>query len=198
MVSRLVAAYNAQPRDVDGSCVTVVATKDKSGLAAEDATHNFSHLPEDHRPTVWVPDASSWIPFVQGRPWESALTEIRSTYGHYAWVHVVNNAALITAGLLWSKGDNVVNNAALITAGLLWSKGDYAAAVGNTVQGGWDTDSNGATVGSVMGALLGAERLPQQVIEPLQDRTRSAVFGYDHSRISALAQRTAEVCGRLN
>ena len=65
MVSRLVGGYNAQPRDIDGRCVTVVATKDKSGLAAEDATHSFSHLPEDERPTVWIPDASSWIPFVR-------------------------------------------------------------------------------------------------------------------------------------
>ncbi len=65
MVSRLVEGYNAQPRDIDGSCVTVVATKDKSGLAAEDATHSWAHLPEDERPTVWIPDASSWIPFVR-------------------------------------------------------------------------------------------------------------------------------------
>lgn len=61
MVSRLVEGYNAQPRDVDGNCVTVVATRDKSGLVAEDATHSFSNLPEDQAPTVWVPDASSWL-----------------------------------------------------------------------------------------------------------------------------------------
>jgi Ca-activated chloride channel homolog len=61
MVSRLVDGYNGQPRDVDGTCVTVVATKDKSGLAAEDAAANFQNLPEDQRPTVWIPDASSWI-----------------------------------------------------------------------------------------------------------------------------------------
>lgn len=65
MVSRLVDGYNAKPRDVDGSCVTVIATADKSGLAAEDATHSFSGLPEDQRPTVWVPDASSWIGLVR-------------------------------------------------------------------------------------------------------------------------------------
>ena len=52
MVSRLVDGYNAQPRDIDGSCVTVVATKDKSGLAAEDAAASFKNLPEDQRPTV--------------------------------------------------------------------------------------------------------------------------------------------------
>ncbi|RZS63433.1 Ca-activated chloride channel family protein [Agromyces ramosus] len=61
MVSRLVDGYNGQPRDVDGKCVSVVATKDKSGLAAEDAAANFQALPEDQRPTVWIPDASSWI-----------------------------------------------------------------------------------------------------------------------------------------
>ena len=61
MVSRLADGYNAQPRDVDGTCVTVVASKDKSGLVAEDAARNFKDLPEEQRPTVWVPDASSWI-----------------------------------------------------------------------------------------------------------------------------------------
>ena len=61
MVSKLVEGYNAQPRDVDGSCVTVVATKDKSGLAAEDAAANFKDLPEEQRPLVWIPDASSWL-----------------------------------------------------------------------------------------------------------------------------------------
>ena len=34
MVSRLVEGYNAQPREIDGSCVTVVATRDKIGRAS--------------------------------------------------------------------------------------------------------------------------------------------------------------------
>lgn len=107
-----------------------------------------------------------------------ALTAIQAHYGEYSWVHTVNNAALITAGLLWS--DN-----------------DFSAAIGNTVQSGWDTDSNGATVGSVMGAFLGAQALPSHFINPLDDRTRSAVFGYDNSRISDLAQRTIRLANRL-
>lgn len=61
MVSRLVDGYNGQPRDVDGRCVSIVPTKDKSGIAAEHASANFQNLPEDQRPTVWIPDASSWI-----------------------------------------------------------------------------------------------------------------------------------------
>lgn len=61
MVSRLVEGYNGQPRDIDGHCVTVTVTRDKSGLATEDAAAGFPDLAEDQRPTVWVPDATSWI-----------------------------------------------------------------------------------------------------------------------------------------
>jgi ADP-ribosylglycohydrolase len=106
--------------------------------------------------------------------WEQALERIRSRFGHYSWVHSINNACLIAAGLPWGDGD-------------------FAATVGLTVQGGWDTDSNGATAGSVAGTVLGAARLPAHFISPLQDRIRSAVFGYDNSQISDLARRTISV-----
>lgn len=61
MVASLAEAYNAQPRDVDGTCVTVVASKDKSGIAAEEAAVGFTEQAEDERPTLWIPDASSWL-----------------------------------------------------------------------------------------------------------------------------------------
>jgi ADP-ribosylglycohydrolase len=88
---------------------------------------------------------------------------------------------------------HTVNNACLIAAGLLWGEEDYATTVGLTVQGGWDTDSNGATAGSVAGTVLGAAALPPRFVEPLHDRTRSAVFGYDNTRISELAERTSRL-----
>jgi ADP-ribosylglycohydrolase len=106
-----------------------------------------------------------------GYTWEAAVEDIRARFGRYSWVHSINNACLITAGLLWGAGD-------------------FTATVGLTVQGGWDTDSNGATAGSVIGTVLGADQLPRHFIEPLEDRTRSAVFGFDNSRISELARRT--------
>ena len=106
--------------------------------------------------------------------WEQALEQIRARFGHYSWVHSINNACLISAGLLWGDGD-------------------FASTVGLTVQGGWDTDSNAATAGSVVGTVLGAAKLPAHFINPLQNRTRSAVFGYDNSRISDLARRTNSI-----
>ena len=114
----------------------------------------------------------------EGRDWDDALAAILRRYGHYEWVHTVNNAALITAGLLWSGND-------------------FAVGVGNTVMGGWDTDSNGATVGSVLGGLLGARALPAHLIDPLHGRTRSAVFGSDPSQIRELAERTRRLADRF-
>jgi Ca-activated chloride channel family protein len=61
MVATLAEEYNAQPRDIDGSCVEVVASKDKSGIAAEEAAVGFTEQAEDERPVVWIPDASSWL-----------------------------------------------------------------------------------------------------------------------------------------
>ena len=78
--------------------------------------------------------------------WEQALERIQGRYGHYSWVHTINNAAAVSAGLLWGDGD-------------------YTATVGLTVQAGWDTDSNGATAGSVAGVLLGAAALPGHFIK---------------------------------
>src|SRR5699024_9860425 len=77
-----------------------------------------------------------------GGTWEEALDDAEHAWSGYHWVHTVNNAAIIAAGLLWGEGD-------------------YSASIGLTVQGGKDTDSNGATVGSVFGALKGTEGIPE-------------------------------------
>ena len=109
-----------------------------------------------------------------GATWDEAIAAIQAGYGHYSWVHTINNAAIIAAGLLWGRDD-------------------FAAVVGLTVSGGWDTDSNGATAGSVAGVLLGASALPAHLVGPLKDRVRSALFGFDDSRISDLAARTTRL-----
>src|SRR5690606_8848606 len=114
----------------------------------------------------------------EGLGWEDAIAAIQRRWGHYGWVHTINNAAVIAAGLLWGEDD-------------------FSATVGLTVQGGWDTDSNGATAGSVAGVVLGAAALPDHFVAPLRDRTRSALFGFDNSVISELAERTVRLAGRL-
>lgn len=140
-----------------------------AGSAAEAVERSFDYVPRRSRLRAALEDVQAL--HRSGSSWDAALERIQDSYGHYHWVHTINNAAVIVAGLLWGADD-------------------YAATVGLTVQGGWDTDSNGATAGSVCGVILGAERLPAHFVDPLHDRTRSALFGFDNTRISDLAERT--------
>jgi ADP-ribosylglycohydrolase len=83
----------------------------------------------------------------------------------------------------------------VLTAGLLYGDGDFTRTITLTVRGGLDTDSNGATAGSVAGVLTGADAIPDQWKDPLEDTVRSAVFGFDGVRISELAARTVQLVG---
>ena len=104
-----------------------------------------------------------------------------------SWEETLNTLEAETAGLNWV---HVVPNAAVLTAGLLHGDGDFTRTIALTVRGGLDTDSNGATAGSVAGVLCGAAAIPRQWKDPLEDTVRSAVFGFDGVRISELAERT--------
>jgi ADP-ribosylglycohydrolase len=68
--------------------------------------------------------------------------------------------------------------------------GDYGKSIAISVMGGLDTDCNGATVGSILGVILGAEALPEKWVKPLNDLVESYVVGYNGSRVSELAERT--------
>jgi ADP-ribosylglycohydrolase len=90
------------------------------------------------------------------------------------------------------------NNAALVAASLIFSKGDFQMAISTAVLGGWDTDCNGATVGSIMGAMLGANQLPPHWIKPLNDTLYSEVYGFHPITISECARRSFEVFKKIN
>ena len=110
--------------------------------------------------------------------WRDAWERIEAEYGRYHWVHTINNALIVALGLLYGEGD-------------------YSTSISIAVMGGWDTDCNGATVGSVLGATLGAKALPPRWVAPFNDRTRSAVIGFDGSAFSDLAARSLAVYKRI-
>ncbi len=109
---------------------------------------------------------------------EQAIDVIHAEFGHLHWVHAVNNSALL---------------AFAVTRGA----GDFARSITLAVSGGWDTDSVGATVGSIAGALTGAAALPARWIDPLQDRLETSVPGFANVRFTDLADRTHHVAKGL-
>lgn len=129
----------------------------------------LSEIPKNSRLAEAVRQTMTWCD--EYPHWEDTWEEVNATFGHYHRVHTINNAALVVMGLLYGEG----NLERTITV---------------AVMGGWDTDCNGATAGSVVGAMTGARALPGKWVAPLDDRIRSYVIGYDNSRISDLARRS--------
>jgi ADP-ribosylglycohydrolase len=135
---------------------------------------SLNHVP----PTSRLSEALRFVLDLHGRGVgaEDALDRIATQLGHYSWLHTINNAALVALALLWGGGD-------------------FGRTIGLAVEGGWDTDCDGATAGSVFGVMHGARALPRLWAEPLEDRVRSAVSGYDNARISDLAARALHLAG---
>jgi ADP-ribosylglycohydrolase len=100
---------------------------------------------------------------------DDALDALHAEYGELHWVHAVNNTALTAYAL---------------------TAPDFATAVGRAVMGGWDTDSVGATVGAVFGAVRG---VPAEWSTPLKDRLATSLPGMNQIAITELARRTVEV-----
>ncbi len=85
---------------------------------------------------------------------------------------------------------HTLSNAQIVALGLLWGEGDFASSISWAVTAGIDSDCNGATVGSVVGMLLGARQMPGEWVGPLNDRLDTGISGYQHVRLSDLARRT--------
>ena len=101
------------------------------------------------------------------------LDELHRRYGRLHWVHVLPNAATIAFAL--ERGG-----------------GRFGDSVCTAVTAGWDTDSVGATVGGVVGALVGVQGIGEEWTGPLEGRIATSLPGGEQ-RIVALAARTARL-----
>jgi len=139
----------------------------ETGLAA---------IPKKSRLAEAIRDVVAWSR--EYADWRDTWSRIIEKYGHYHFVHTINNAAVVTMGLLYSRND-------------------YERGITTGVMSGLDTDCNGATVGSILGVMLGAKSLPKKWVKPLNDTVESYVLGYNNSRISRLAERTFKISKRI-
>jgi ADP-ribosylglycohydrolase len=102
--------------------------------------------------------------------WESRVDALYERYGHYHWVHAINNTALVAAAM--------------------YAFDDFSDAICGVVQGGWDTDTNGAAVGSIFGAL---GPIDERWSKPLKGRFATSLPGFDGVELDELVARTIAV-----
>ena len=126
-------------------------------------------------------------------PGRSRLAEAVREVRGWAAAGVDYHAAVARVHARWDENQahdwcHVIANAQVVALGLLYGDGDFERAVTRAVYPGFDTDCNGATVGSLMGMLLGAAALPRKWTAVLHDRLRTGLSGFASARISALGR----------
>jgi hypothetical protein len=139
----------------------------------------LAQVPARSRLAETVAEALTWRR--EGRLFEEAADAVHARWNEnvgHDWCHTLSNAAIVAVGLLW--GDM-----------------DFEKSVCRAVTCAFDTDCNGATVGSIVGLALGAKRMPPKWTEPLRDRLRTGLHGLEDVRISEMAARSCALAGRL-
>ncbi|NEB01599.1 ADP-ribosylglycohydrolase family protein [Streptomyces sp. SID13726] len=107
---------------------------------------------------------------------DTVVDELHATHAEtHHWVHAIPNTALIAAALTHADGD-------------------FTASITKAVSGGWDTDSNGATAGSIAGLLVGSpDNLPVHWTAPLKNRLATSVADFDGTGFDTLAHLTKDL-----
>ncbi len=143
--------------------------------AREVITVGLSEIPAESRLAEAIHEVLAWR--AEGIDFEEAIRRVHAkwdeTWGHH-WCHTISNAQIVALGLLWGEDD-------------------FEKSICRAVQACFDTDCNGATVGSIYGMLHGAKALPEKWIGPLHDGLETGIAGYHFVKISDMAKKTAEL-----
>ncbi len=112
--------------------------------------------------------------YENGMTQEECFSKIRRKYDEFDkhdWCHTLSNALIVTASLLYGKDD-------------------YGKSICMAVQAGFDTDCNGATVGSVLGMKNGIDSIDAYWMRPLNEELTTSIFGVGKVKIAELIEKT--------
>ena len=85
---------------------------------------------------------------------------------------------------------HTISNAMIVVASLLYGGGDFGKSICMAVETGFDTDCNGATVGSILGMIKGIDKIPEYWKKPINDKLYTSLFGIEAVKISERAKLT--------
>ncbi|HNX13358.1 MAG TPA: ADP-ribosylglycohydrolase family protein [Oscillospiraceae bacterium] len=105
---------------------------------------------------------------------ETCMAWIHKNYDEgtgYHWCHTISNALIVVS--------------ALIFGGL-----DFGKSICLAVQTGFDTDCNGATVGSIVGMAIGAAGIPKHWTSVFNEKVDTSIFGVGTVSVEEMTELT--------
>ena len=112
--------------------------------------------------------------FDEGHTMTDCLKEVHRRFDEYTahgWCHTISNAMIVTAALLYGQGD-------------------FRKSICLAVESGFDTDCNGATVGSVLGMRNGQQAIGLDWTKPLHGALDTSIFSVGRISIDELVDQT--------
>ena len=85
---------------------------------------------------------------------------------------------------------HTISNALVVVTSLLYGEGDYSKSICMAVDTGFDTDCNGATVGSIIGMRNGKSGIDEYWIAPTRGILDTNVFGASKAPIDKMIAKT--------
>lgn len=128
----------------------------------------LASIPKKSRLHEAITSVCTW--WNESKDWEIVCDKIYEKYGHLPFAATLNNMAMVALG---------------IVAGEL----DYTKSICIATMCGIDTDCNAGTVGSIIGAAVGLEKIPPRWYEPLNDTIKSTVAAIGEIKISEVIKR---------
>lgn len=90
---------------------------------------------------------------------------------------------------------HTISNAEIVTAALLYGGGQYEKSICIAVQTGFDTDCNGATVGSILGMKNGLGSIPKAWLAPIHGKLDTSIFGVGRVNLDDAIDKTMKHIG---
>ena len=132
----------------------------------------LSEIPRNCKLAEGVREALKWIK--QCKDFESFMEKLDEEYSAMSPVHTVNNALIVVMSLFYGKMNP-----------------DKSICI--SVMGAHDTDCNGASTGSIVGAAAGKKKFGGRLASALNDTIKAQVFGFQDITMKELAERTLAV-----
>ena len=126
----------------------------------------LSEIPAECRLAQAVRQCLQWV--ASSPDWESCLDKLDAAYPDMSAVHTINNALICVMSLFYGRMDTVQTLTISVMCAL-------------------DTDCNGATVGSIVGAAAGKSRFRMDLAGRLNDTVKPNITGYQQVTFAELA-----------
>ncbi len=133
----------------------------------------LAQIPEKSRLRRDIDALLGW--YREGRSVTRVMDNIHTLYNEYdahEWCHTISNAMIVVMALLYCEKD-------------------LGKAICLAVEAAFDTDCNGATIGSIVGIFLGKNKIDPYWYETFNSRLFTTIIGYTDVTIQELVDKTS-------